>query len=170
MALVLNGTTGIQYPEGAPLGPNSGGTGLESPGESGNLLVSSGSSYVSTNELTTITINTSNISRPTITGTKETKVDVSDSDIDLSAGNYFTKTISGDTTFTVSNVAATNSVSAFILDLTNGGSATVTWFSGVTWAAAAPPTLTASGVDTLGFFTYDGGINWRAFVLGQSMA
>lgn len=106
----------------------------------------------------------------TMTALKETKVAVAASDIDLSAGNYFTKTISGATTFTVSNVASSGSVSAFVLDLTNGGAATVTWWSGITWNAATAPTLTASGVDTLAFFTYDGGTTWRGFVLGQAMA
>ena len=103
-------------------------------------------------------------------GVKETKVAMGASDIDLSAGNYFTKTISGATTLTVSNVAASGSVGAFVLDLTNGGAAAVTFFSGVTWNAATPPTLTAAGVDTLAFFTYDGGTTWRGFVLGQAMA
>jgi hypothetical protein len=112
---------------------------------------------------------TTTLTNKTITGTKETKVAVAASDIDLSAGNYFTKTISGTTTFTVSNTASSGSVSAFVLDLTNGGSSTVTWFSGVTWAGGTPPTLTASGVDTLGFFTYDGGTTWRGFVLGLDM-
>ena len=106
----------------------------------------------------------------TLTGLKETKVAMGANDIDLSAGNYFTKTISGATTLTVSNVAASGSVSAFVLELTNGGSAAVTFFSGVTWAAATPPTLTAAGVDTLAFFTSDGGTTWRGFVLGLGMA
>jgi len=101
---------------------------------------------------------------------RETKVAIAASDIDLSAGNYFTKTISGTTTFTVSNTASSGSVSAFVLDLTNGGSATVNWFSGVTWAAGTPPTLTASGRDVLGFFTHDGGTTWSGFVLGLAMA
>jgi hypothetical protein len=104
------------------------------------------------------------------TALRETKVAVAASEIDLSAGNYFTKTISGATTFTVANVASSGTVSAFVLELTNGGSDTVTWFSGVTWAAATPPTLTASGVDTLAFFTHDGGTTWRGFVLGLGMA
>ena len=106
----------------------------------------------------------------TLTGLKETRVAMGANNIDLSAGNYFTKTISGATTLTVSNVAASGSVSAFVLELTNGGSATVTWFSGVTWAAATPPTLTAAGVDTLAFFTTNGGTTWRGFVLGLGMA
>jgi len=101
---------------------------------------------------------------------QETKVAMGANDIDLSAGNYFTKTISGATTLTVSNVASSGSVSAFVLELTNGGSAAVTFFSGVTWAAATPPTLTAAGVDTLAFFTTDGGTTWRGFVLGLGMA
>ena len=110
------------------------------------------------------------LANKTITGVIETKVAMGANDIDLSAGNYFTKTISGATTLTVSNVASSGSVSAFVLELTNGGSATVTWFSGVTWAAATPPTLTAAGVDTLAFFTSDGGTTWRGFVLGLGMA
>lgn len=118
----------------------------------------------------TQTLTNKTLTTPVITGTKETKVAIAASNIDMSAGNYFTKTISGATTFTVSNVASSGSVSAFVLELTNGGSDTVTWFSGVTWAAATPPTLTASGVDTLAFFTYDGGTTWRGFVLGLGMA
>jgi len=91
-------------------------------------------------------------------------------DIDLSAGNYFTYTLSGAQTLTVSNVASSGSVAAFVIDITNGGSAALTFFSGVTWNAATAPTLTAAGVDTLAFFTYDGGSSWRGFVLGQAMA
>ncbi len=103
-------------------------------------------------------------------GVKETKVAMAAAEIDLATGNYFTKTISGIITLTVANTAASGSVSAFVLELTNGGSAAVTFFSGVTWAAATPPTLTAAGVDTLAFFTSDGGTTWRAFVLGLGMA
>jgi hypothetical protein len=106
----------------------------------------------------------------TLTGVKETKVAMGAHDIDLSAGNYFTYTLSGAQTLTVSNVASSGSVSAFVLEVTNGGSAALTFFSGVTWAAATAPTLTAAGVDTLAFFTSDGGTTWRGFVLGLGMA
>lgn len=106
----------------------------------------------------------------TLTGVKETKVAMGAHDIDLSAGNYFTYTLSGAQTLTVSNVASSGSVSAFVLEVTNGGSAALTFFSGVTWAAATPPTLTAAGVDTLAFFTSDGGTTYRGFVLGLGMA
>lgn len=122
-----------------------------------------------TQTLTNKTLTSPVLNTATATGLKETKVAMGANNIDLSAGNYFTKTISGATTLTVSNVASTGSVSAFVLELTNGGSATVTWFSGVTWAAATPPTLTAAGVDTLAFFTTDGGTTYRGFVLGLGM-
>lgn len=100
----------------------------------------------------------------------ETKTVISASAIDLTAGNYFTKTISGSTTFTTSGTPATGNVASFVLDLTNGGSATVTWWSGVKWASGTAPTLTVSGRDVLGFFTHDGGTTWNGFVLGKAMA
>ena len=106
----------------------------------------------------------------TMTALKETKVAMGAHNIDLSAGNYFTYTLSGAQTLTISNVASSGSVSAFVLEVTNGGSAALTFFSGVTWAVATPPTLTAAGVDTLAFFTTDGGTTWRGFVLGLGMA
>ena len=99
----------------------------------------------------------------------ETRVAVAASDINLAAGNYFTKTISGTTTFTVSNVPASGTTASFILELTNGGSATVNWWSGMTWAGGTAPTLTAAGVDVLGFYTHDGGTTWRGLVLAKDI-
>lgn len=104
---------------------------------------------------------------PTITGLKEVRVSMGANNIDLSAGNVFNKTISGATTLTVSNVVATGSVNAFILKLTNGGSAAVTWFSGVKWPGGTAPTLTAAGLDNIGFFTEDGGTTWHGAVISK---
>lgn len=112
------------------------------------------------------TSDTQTLSAKTITGLKETKVAVSASDIDLATGNYFTKTISGSTTFTVSNVPASGTVGAFILELTNPGTA-VTWWSGVKWVGGTQPTWTGTGVDVLAFYTHDGGTTWRAFAVGK---
>jgi len=100
----------------------------------------------------------------------ETKTALSSGAIDLSTGNYFTYTVTGSTTFTVSNGASSGTVNSFILDLTNGGSATITWISGTKWAGGTAPTLTSSGRDVLGFFTEDGGTTWNGFVLGKAMA
>lgn len=106
------------------------------------------------------TTDTQTLSSKTITGLKETKVAMGASDIDLSSGNVFTKTISGTTTLTVSNVPTTGTVASFILKLTNGGSATVNWFSGVKWPGGTAPTLTAAGRDNIYFETDDGGTTW----------
>jgi hypothetical protein len=79
--------------------------------------------------------------------------------IDCSAGNYFTKTINANSTFTVSNVPASRAY-AFTLELTHT-SGTVTWFSGVQWPAGTAPTLTTGKVHLLTFVTDDGGTSWR---------
>lgn len=85
---------------------------------------------------------------------------VSALDIDCSAGNYFTKTISGNSTFTVSNVPSSRAF-AFTLELTHT-SGTVTWFSGVEWPAGTAPTLTTGKTHLFMFVTDDGGTRWRA--------
>ena len=115
------------------------------------------------------TTDTQTLSAKTVTGLKETRVAMGANDIDLSAGNYFTKTITTATTLTVSNTASTGIVNTFILDLTNGGAGAITWWSGVKWVAGTAPTLTASGRDTLGFFTHDGGTTWTGLVLGKDI-
>lgn len=107
------------------------------------------------------------LSNKTLTGLRETKSALAGAAIDLAAGNIFTKTISGATTFTVSNVPATGTATTFILELTNAGSATITWWSGMKWAGGTAPTLTAAGVDILGFYTHDGGTTWRGMVLAK---
>lgn len=109
-------------------------------------------------------------SQNTFTGLKETAVALAAYEVDLAAGNYFTKTASGTPTFTVTNVPASGTTSSFILELTNGGDATITWMTGVTWAAATAPTLTSGGLDILGFYTTDGGTTWRGLVLAQAVA
>ena len=123
--------------------------------------------YPASRAVTTTDVQT--LSAKTVTGLLETKVAVAASDIDLSVGNWFTKTISGTTTFTVSNVPASGTTGSFILDLTNGGSATINWWTGTKWAGGTAPTLTASGRDVLGFYTYDGGTTWTGLVLGKDV-
>ena len=81
-------------------------------------------------------------------------------DIDLSAGEYFTKTISGATTITFSNIPS--GYSGWVLEITNGGSATVTWPTSVKWGGGVAAVLTAAGVDILVFTTDDGGTTVRA--------
>jgi hypothetical protein len=90
----------------------------------------------------------------------QTIVAVAALDIDCSLGNYYTKTINGNSVFTVSNVPATRAY-AFTLELTHT-SGTVTWFSGVEWPGGTAPTLTTGKTHLVMFLTDDGGTRWRA--------
>jgi hypothetical protein len=100
---------------------------------------------------------------------QETRAIVSTTVIDLSTANYFTKTISSNTTFSVANVPSSGTVASFILDLTDGGSNSVYWWAGVQWPNGVQPVLTISGRDVLGFFTHDGGTIWTGFMLGRDV-
>lgn len=96
-------------------------------------------------------------------------VSIPASNIDCTAGNYFSKTITGTTTFTVSNVPSNGTTSALVVALTNGGAFTINWWSGVKWASGVAPTLTTSGKDILGFYTTDGGTNWNGFMIAKDV-
>ncbi len=80
-------------------------------------------------------------------------------DVDCSAGNYFTKTINANSTFTFSNVPASRSFS-FVLELTHT-SGTVTWPTSVKFPADTAPTLTAGKTHLFIFETNDGGTRFR---------
>lgn len=150
---IINNPSGLKYPT--------------ADGTNGQAVATDGSGNLSF--ITVVTASgTATLTNKTITGLKETKVVISAADIDLTAGNYFTKTLSTNTTFTVSNVPTTGTVAAFVLDLTNSGTY-ITWWSNLKWAGGTAPTLTTSGRDVLGFFTHDGGTTWNGFVLGKDV-
>ena len=91
------------------------------------------------------------------------------SNIDVRLANYFTKTITANTTFTLTNTPAQGTVASFILELTNGGAYIITWWTGVKWVGGQVPLLTAIGKDALAFYTYDGGTTWTGLVLGKDI-
>lgn len=74
-------------------------------------------------------------------------------------GAVFTKTVTANTTFTISGTPS-NVAACFTLVLTNGGSHTVTWPSSVKWTEGTPPELIAAGIDVITFITPNGGITW----------
>ena len=84
-------------------------------------------------------------------------------EVDCSAGNYFKKTISGNSTFTFANVP-TGGAYSFTLELTHS-SGTVTWPSSVKFPADTAPTLTAGKTHLFMFLTDDGGTRFRASTL-----
>ena len=92
-------------------------------------------------------------------------------DIDLELGNSVTATVdTSANTFTFSNPVASDELCGFTLGLTNGGSQTVNWPGAVDWAGGSAPTLTASGVDWLVFWTADGGTIWNGGLVGAAFA
>jgi len=80
-------------------------------------------------------------------------------EVDCSAGNYFKKTISGNSTFTFANVP-TGGAYSFTLELTHS-SGTVTWPSSVKFPADTAPTLTTGKTHLFMFLTDDGGTRFR---------
>ena len=85
-------------------------------------------------------------------------------EIDCSTGNYFTKTISGNSTFTFANPASSGTVTSFTLELTHS-SGTVTWPASVKWNADTAPTLTTGKTHLFMFVTDDGGTRYRGSAL-----
>ncbi len=91
--------------------------------------------------------------------------------IDLTLGNSVTATVdTSANTFTFTNPTASDELCGFTLGLTNGGSQTVNWPSSVDFAGGTAPTLTASGVDWLVFWTVDGGTIWNGKLVGAAFA
>ena len=111
------------------------------------------------------TISDKTLTTPIVNGLIETAITMSANNIDVRQGAVFLKTISAATTLTVSGAPASGKVASFILRLTNGGAAVVTWWSGIKWDSGTAPTLTAAGKDNLGFYTADGGATWEGFIL-----
>lgn len=94
--------------------------------------------------------------------------------IDLTGGNVFKVTMTGNCTFTFSNPPASGTAGSFTLILIQDGtgSRTATWPASVDWAGGTAPTLTTTattGTDVLTFVTTDGGTIWWGFSAGLDM-
>ena len=83
--------------------------------------------------------------------------------MDLSLGEYFTKTINGAFSPTFSNIPASRAVT-WRLKLTHTSGA-ITWPAGLIWTDGTTPTLTTGKVHLFFFATDDGGTTVRASVL-----
>lgn len=83
-------------------------------------------------------------------------------DIDLSAQDFFTKSIATNSTFTFSNPTASKA-QAFVFELTITSAAVPTWPANVEWAGSTTPVL-GNGRHVLGFVTFDGGTTWTGMV------
>ena len=86
--------------------------------------------------------------------------------VDCSAGNYFTKAISSNSTFTFSNIPTNGTVYGFTLEVdVTGASTAITWPASVKWSYDAAPTLTDIKTHLFMFVTNDGGTTWRGSAL-----
>ena len=132
-------------------------------GTAATLTVPSGD-LVGTSATQTLTNKT--LTSPELTGApyvngsyRGNLVAVASLDINCSLGNYFTKTISANSTFTFSSVPAATSY-AFVLEITHS-SGTITWPSSVKWPSDGAPTLTTGKTHLFVFVTDDGGSRFR---------
>lgn len=89
-------------------------------------------------------------------------------DVDVSLSEFFTKSISANSTFTFSNPTASKA-QAFILELTITSAAVPTWPAAVQWQGGAVPDL-GNGKHDLGFFTLDGGTHWTGVLVALAVA
>jgi len=93
---------------------------------------------------------------PSVNGSYRSNiVAVSQLFVDCSSGNYFTKSISGNSTFTFSNVPSSASYSFTLSVLHTGGS--ISWPGSVQWPKNTAPTLTSNKYHLFMFSTHDGG-------------
>jgi hypothetical protein len=151
---------------GGVLSASYGGTGLTSPGTSGNVLASNGTAWTSTNTITnpilvTPTIN-DGYTEETVTANTSTAYTIS-----LTGGSFQILTLTGNCTFTFPTATAGQSFMMFLKqDAT--GSRTVTWPAVVKWPSSTAPTITATASKGDKFvFTADG-TNWLGSVAGQN--
>lgn len=111
-------------------------------------------------------------SAPTITGgmtysgsTKQNPMAMGALDIDVSAAEFFTKTLSASSSITFSNATASKA-QGFLLLLTISSSAVPTWPASVEWAYSAEPGL-ENGKHLLSFVTLDGGTAWTGVLIAE---
>ena len=97
-----------------------------------------------------------------VTGAYKSNISaVSGTTIDCSQGNYFTKTITGATTFAFSNVP-TGCAYIMTVEVTCNGSNSIAWPAAVKFPADTAPTLTDGKTQLFTFVTDNGGTRWRA--------
>lgn len=102
--------------------------------------------------------------RVEVNGPQQGNIVFLDSDtLDLSLGNYFTRTINANATFVFTNPPSGKAF-GFTLEL-NHTSGTVTWPTAVKWSRDAAPSLTIGKTHLFVFVTDDGGVTYRGAAL-----
>lgn len=86
--------------------------------------------------------------------------------IDLTQADVFEINVTEDTSFQITNKPTGHMVLSFIIEIVGGSQHLVQWFDGIKWDSGIVPTL-SDGRDIYGFYTKDGGSNWRGMLLGK---
>lgn len=134
----------------------------------GQILAGQGDITVVTPEAPA-TLQNKTLEQPVMVAPCERKEAMSGNVVDLASASMFTKTISGNTTFSLVNTPANEVLVTFMMELVNAGSATLSFWPGVKWPGGTQPTLTTAGKDVLGFYSYDGGVTWIGLVIGKDV-
>ena len=117
----------------------------------------------STDKVSTATLNVSGIS--TFSGTQVSAITAMGANsVNCSLGNFFSKTITGATTFTFDSVP-TGVEYSFTLEVTLNGSNAITWPTSVKWNADTAPAITDGKTQLFMFLTTNGGTRWRGSAL-----
>jgi len=86
-------------------------------------------------------------------------------ELDLAVAQIFTATVIGATVFSAANVPSGTFAQCVVIQLTNGGSAAITWPGAVHWVGGAAPSFTAAGTDVVVLVSFDEGTTWLGVVL-----
>jgi hypothetical protein len=82
--------------------------------------------------------------------------------VDCSLGNSFSKTVDSNFTLSFINVPLSGFAYLCVLKMVNSGDYTITFPTEVKWSTGTIPTFTSGGIDTMIFYTLDGGSTWYA--------
>jgi len=152
MVVTINGTTGVTTPGVSSSGAiaTTGSANVTSAGSMDATAALTGASGTINGELIATSYNETYVA---LSGTTPA--------VDCEAGNFFSLSTTGNTTFTFSNPPSSGTAFGFTLQLTAGGTHTITYPASVDFAGATAPDAPASGeTDILVFTTRDGGTTW----------
>lgn len=114
-------------------------------------------------------------SAPSITGgmtltgpAKQNVVELAGTEIDVSAAEFFTDTISANTAYTFTGAAA-DKAQGFILVLNITNNAKPTFPASVKWTIGSQPDP-GNGEHAFGFFTVDGGASWIGLFMASNVS
>jgi hypothetical protein len=80
---------------------------------------------------------------------------------------YYATCATAVSSWAITGLPSSGTIASWTVELTNGGLFAQTWFANTKWDGGTIPTLTASGVDILTFYTRDAGTTIRGFVAAK---